>query len=675
MTLKSTGNYRKLKSQSEWYYIAILALFAILNGTSSNACSCTFLWCFEYFCYIATSQRLGFNAKLVQIGDEVARHIRKCCASGIKYAANQNNCDKNDYEVYEIPPLWLGLCHSTYSVCCSQKLEEQYCVAGRLAALRGSRCDEQYNITEYGDCCRACQVGLAVKASSNDCDNTLFTYFNKIETYHICCDGNRTNYDYASAIIIDDKDSEYMEEEKQVKTEASHLNGAVEKIDKRKELIGNSSDGTIVLREDDDDICGKVKNLCAHICENTKEAYRCKCNPGYKLEENNVTCSRVINDANGKNNATDERSQDVEIAATDEDDNVANKEIRSNIIKVGPLECYNGFEYDYVNGKCIDVDECANKLDNCKSYQYCHNTIGGFHCLNVNSKKCDPDKEKCEECSAGYHYKNKSCVDIDECDIDEYACDSSQMCVNDIGGYRCDCKIGFNLDAITNACVDINECSINNHNCLPTQRCDNTYGSYVCVRLQSCGTGYTLSAETGNCDDDDECDLGIHNCPADYECHNTKGSFRCYRRILSTKRTSKGPLSTNVTSKILPAIYLSNLYHRNGTSYSFPGHYVSQQTQSRNSFREEAPRYTSISDTSNNQLPPCQVGLHRNQLGACVDFNECVLTNPCSPHQRCINTNGSYRCQNLLQCSAGYKSTPDGAQCIGKMMRFLQMFY
>lgn len=46
-----------------------------------------------------------------------------------------------------------------------------------------------------------------------------------------------------------------------------------------------------ITHDDLDDICGKVKNLCAHICENTKEAYRCKCNAGYKLDENNVTCS------------------------------------------------------------------------------------------------------------------------------------------------------------------------------------------------------------------------------------------------------------------------------------------------------------------------------------------------------------------------------------------------
>lgn len=68
------------------------------------------------------------------------------------------------------------------------------------------------------------------------------------------------------------------------------------------------------------------------------------------------------------------------------------------------------------------------------------------------------------------------------------------------GGFRCDCKIGFTLDPLTNACEDINECQINNHECLETQRCDNTIGSYRCIRTQSCGTGYTFNAETQNCE-------------------------------------------------------------------------------------------------------------------------------------------------------------------------------
>ncbi|XP_049316269.1 fibulin-1 isoform X5 [Bactrocera dorsalis] len=462
----------KIRSRLQKYYVVLFMLSALLDSTFSS--------------------------------DDIASHIRKCCISGIQYAANEKNCEQYDYEVNAIPPLWRGLCYSTYSVCCSRKLEEQYCVAGRLAALRGTRCDDEYHTNAFANCCRACQVGLAVKASSNECNNALFSYFAKIDTYHICCDGGKTNYNYPGAIIIDDYVSN--EESDKLETKANFFNGSDEKdLIVEEELIGNVNDGTIVLPEDDDDICGKVKNLCAHICENTKEAYRCKCRAGYKLDKNNVTCSPINN--------------------------------------------------------------------------------------------------------------------------------------------------------------DINECSINNHNCLPTQRCDNTYGSYVCVRLQSCGTGYTLNAETGNCDDDDECTLGTHNCPLEYECHNTKGSFRCYRRTPTTVATTTIKPTTTTTTPP-PVSGLPNYYYHNRTSYNDPGQYTSRQTHSFNYTREDVSRYTSIGETENTQLPPCSIGFHRNNLGACVDLNECVLMSPCSSHQRCFNTNGSYRCQNLLQCTAGYKSTSDGTQCI-----------
>lgn len=48
-----------------------------------------------------------------------------------------------------------------------------------------------------------------------------------------------------------------------------------------------------------------------------------------------------------------------------------------------------------------------------------------------------------------------------------------------------------------------------------------------------------------------------------------------------------------------------------------------------------------------------------------TDTDECLQNNPCERNQRCINTNGSYRCQYLLQCSGGYTSNNDGTQCIG----------
>lgn len=56
-------------------------------------------------------------------------------------------------------------------------------------------------------------------------------------------------------------------------------------------------------------------------------------------------------------------------------------------------------------------------------------------------------------CPNGFRFHHGLCQDIDECLLDENACDSNQICINDSGGYHCDCKIGFNQDATTNACI------------------------------------------------------------------------------------------------------------------------------------------------------------------------------------------------------------------------------
>lgn len=44
-------------------------------------------------------------------------------------------------------------------------------------------------------------------------------------------------------------------------------------------------------------------------------------------------------------------------------------------------------------------------------------------------------------------------LDINECVVDEFICDSNQECKNTIGGYKCSCKIGYQLDPVTGACI------------------------------------------------------------------------------------------------------------------------------------------------------------------------------------------------------------------------------
>lgn len=57
------------------------------------------------------------------------------------------------------------------------------------------------------------------------------------------------------------------------------------------------------------------------------------------------------------------------------------------------------------------------------------------------------------------------------------------------------------------------------------------------------------------------------------------------------------------------------------------------------------------------------------------DIDECgVVGQPCSPGFNCINTVGSYSCQRkIIMCSRGYHASPDGARCIGKRRRGIQI--
>lgn len=91
--------------------------------------------------------------------EQISDYIRKCCISGLRNARIKNGCKNMDSSVLSISRIWVGLCSSTFGVCCSRELDHQNCELGRLAALDGTKCDNEDNTTStsYTNCCRACQ--------------------------------------------------------------------------------------------------------------------------------------------------------------------------------------------------------------------------------------------------------------------------------------------------------------------------------------------------------------------------------------------------------------------------------------------------------------------------------------------------------------------------------------
>lgn len=77
-------------------------------------------------------------------------------------------------------------------------------------------------------------------------------------------------------------------------------------------------------------------------------------------------------------------------------------------------------------------------------------------------------------------------IDVDECLVDNGNC--SDICINTIPHYHCDCTDGDELDATGFSCIRNVECSGEgvNCSCLPgyqdlTGTANNCTGTYVCV--------------------------------------------------------------------------------------------------------------------------------------------------------------------------------------------------
>ncbi|CAI4227162.1 unnamed protein product [Auanema sp. JU1783] len=235
---------------------------------------------------------------------------------------------------------------------------------------------------------------------------------------------------------------------------------------------------------------------------------------------------------------------------------------------------------------------------------------------------------------------------------------------NDRGGdsVECSCRVGYELGPDGTTCVDIDECSSRTPPCQwGMEECVNTDGGYECekrnlydnrriIRMRDesrrrvstnaqrhqdllmrdaparpsshyssrhfdpqthhkgwpCNKGYSL--QNGICRDVDECNLGAHDCGVLYQCRNTQGSYRC-----DPKKCGEGELQNPQTGEC-----------------------------------------TSIE---------CPLGFYPKN-GMCNDVDECAEANRCGPAEQCINTPGSYRCQEMgNMCAEGYQTNRNTGFC------------
>lgn len=234
-----------------------------------------------------------------------------------------------------------------------------------------------------------------------------------------------------------------------------------------------------------------------------------------------------------------------------------------------------------------------------------------------------PGTYECQ-CPPGYvlgrdHF---NCIDLDEC-LTNNSCDNAFSCVNTIGSFYCinNCTEGYELSQNNFTCVDTNECAVNNGGC--EQVCVNFDGGFKC---ECDAVGFMLAEDGRHCISMDPCGYKNGGCAHVCEPLNGKPQCFCYKGY-----------ELNMTDKqnCLDIDECSLNHDCEGQCINTIGSYKCEKS--------------------------CPTGYHLNDVGVCVDIDECVhLNGGCS--QICINFKGSFRCL----CSAGYKLARDRVTCMGE---------
>ncbi|XP_064159668.1 latent-transforming growth factor beta-binding protein 4 isoform X25 [Anguilla rostrata] len=361
----------------------------------------------------------------------------------------------------------------------------------------------------------------------------------------------------------------------------------------------------------DVDECRQAPSLCANgRCENTLGSYRCACSTGYKLQGN--TCADI-----------DECRQSPVPCANGRCENTP-----------GSYRCACSTGYKLQGNTCTDIDECRQAPNACANGR-CENTLGSYRCA----------------CSTGYKLQGNTCTDIDECRQTPNVC-ANGRCENTLGSYRCACSTGYKLQGST--CTDVDECRQTPNVCA-NGRCENTLGSYRCA----CSTGYKLQGNT--CTDVDECENALQ-CPGQ-ECFNSQGSFSCSACKPGFSLQNRKCQDVDECQRFPPPC-------ANGRCHNSPGSY---RCECLSGFRLQNNTCTDVDECEDPlQCPgqecvnsegsyiciPCRVG-YTMQNRKCSDVDECRNPRTCSRESRCVNTDGSYRCE----CNAGFRASGPGRQC------------
>ncbi|MBL8787660.1 MAG: hypothetical protein JNJ59_22345, partial [Deltaproteobacteria bacterium] len=329
-----------------------------------------------------------------------------------------------------------------------------------------------------------------------------------------------------------------------------------------------------------------------------------------------------------------------------------------------------------VDDACIDIDECQEDTAGCAATATCRNNDKAPPTCTCPANNAG-DGKTCIPCEAGQKPSGNACVDVDECaDGLDNCAETGSVCTNLSPGFSCRCKAPFVGDGTTCACpsgqepsgaascVDIDECARDLDDCDPNATCRNTFPGFTCKCKLGfdgdgqhclpvvCPPGYefkTSGTFAGTCQDIDECFTDTDGCDANQICINLRGSFRCDCMSSSFVKDADGhcvckpgyaPNGANSCSDINECTNNVAGCSANATCTNLDGGALCRCK----------PGFQGDGKTCD--PTPCAAGYQTAPSGTgCVDANECALgVAGCSANADCFNTVGSFTCR----CKEGY---------------------
>ncbi|XP_052832468.1 fibrillin-2, partial [Octopus bimaculoides] len=340
-------------------------------------------------------------------------------------------------------------------------------------------------------------------------------------------------------------------------------------------------------------------------------------------------------------------------------------------------ECDPGFIYERLSHMCEDENECERRRSPCVGNANCLNTKGSYECRCPVGYKLAPNKRRCRDinecrenpricangrcqnldggfkcnCNQGYHINSKrdACIDMDECRQLIGICQNGR-CLNTFGSFTCNCQTGYRLSQDFRNCLDIDECAETPYVC-HHGRCNNIEGSFEC----SCFNGYKLSDTGDECIDIDECFTESNIC-YNGNCINTDGSYICNcpsGYVLSSDKRKCIDMRVGICYRTFANGQCLNPTPMNMTrkecccskSVAWGDTICSVcPTQNTKAFKLLCPYIGHIEDPNGNRK----------------DINECMMYPDYCTNGRCINTDGSYRCE----CNTGFQVDDTKTRCI-----------